>query len=194
MNEDLLRRWVRRELPPNERRAVSRWVVECADPALAPLLSGMLQEQRDAIADRALASRPGVWQAVVDAWRRLLDAGRAELSSGMGPLVLASAGGPAVPELVLHEKEGQLEAVFRPALSPTVAAMFVTHDDGVVLRLAGPESGAELRAAVAPGQRTTVWGLHGPGLTITVDAAQDLARLLQDPKIVAVAVRYQLAQ
>lgn len=193
MTEELLRRWVRDELPPDERRKVTRWMVCCTSPDLGPLLQGMVQELRDERADRALTARGGAWSRLVDAWHGLLDAGRAALFDADGALSLASLAEdePAPREVEIGAHRGG------PALWVRVeareVAAYLTDDQGTVQRLLLPgetESVAWPVALPQAGERPTVWAVWGERLPRHGDALTELDAALSDPSVGHAAARW----
>lgn len=163
MNETDLRRWVRGELPPEERRAVSRWIVLCTDPRLGPFLQGLAIEASEERADAALVARGGVWGRLNRAWRELLDAGLAQLSAGATPAVILAEGTEEAPgpDLRLSERDGGLVVSLRTPVSPdpALATLFLSDDDGQIQALPTRREGREIFAALPAnlGPRPTIW-------------------------------------
>jgi hypothetical protein len=169
MTEDIIRRWMRGDLRGAERRDVTRWVVRCTDPDLAVLLHGLSLEITDEARDAALNARGPFWARLSDAWRSLLDAGRAQATLGLDAgLVLARATDDAkAATLTLLRDSTGVVATFRPdparASSRTVV-MVVTDDGGTVQRLAVQGDGIAWVARLPEplGDRTTVWAALSP--------------------------------
>ena len=106
MTEETLRRWVRGQLPPAERREVSRWMLRCTDPELPELLQALTREARDEARDADLIAQGR--GALVRAWRAL-GRGDQEVSlrkvhvgeiPRVGGVVLLLGFGPRTPEAV----------------------------------------------------------------------------------------------
>ena len=76
MDIESLRRWVRRELPPDERREVGRWMLRSTDPDLPGILQGLVREHEDELADAAVALRKPSWAVVLELWRTLQQTGQ----------------------------------------------------------------------------------------------------------------------
>ncbi len=195
MNEATLRRWVRGELAPGERREVSRWIVRCTDPNLGPLLHGLAIEATEERADAALSARGGPWRRLVASWRALVDAGLAELSTGAEPsLILADLGvEDAGPALRLVERDGALFAALRlrEELAEAPVTLFLSDDDGRVEVLTSAEVGDE-RLAPLPdplGPRATIWAVLDPVAVGDGDPALLLAAALERPERRAIALR-----
>lgn len=194
MNEELLRRWVRGELPAGERRVVTRWIVRCTAPELGPLLVGMAREAQQERVDAVVAARGPRWARLVERWNTLLDAGRASVSAGDDALVLASVDGaaPGTP-LGLEDVDGARHATLLAGDDPDEeAALFLTDDDGATTRLAGPAPATAAMRAPLPserGPRATVWAVRGPALPRDGDAGDALGEVLARPDVAAWAVR-----
>lgn len=108
MDEDTLREWIRGTLPPARRREVTVWMLRCRDPNLPALMLGLAREYEDEKADQRLLERVPGAAVVVDAWRWLVDAGRAAWTAGEG-----------TPRLAVLSPA---ESVWREALIVTAAA------------------------------------------------------------------------
>ena len=197
MTEDLLRRWVRGELQPAERRDVSRWIVRCTAPDLGPLMQAIALEHRDEQRDAALSARGGVWLRLRVRWNALLDAGRAHVSLGDDAgLVPASVGAAAdvMPLTIVVEDAGARVtfALFPAPAAPIEAALYLTDDDGHVSRLiaaaviAGPLS-AHIPATA--GARATVWAVCASALPRDSDVAIELDRAVDAPGALVWAAR-----
>jgi len=77
ITEDSLRRYIRGQLSPQERRGVTRWIVGCTDPELPILLQGLIREHDEEQADerlRNLHPSASIW---IDTWAKLLERGKA---------------------------------------------------------------------------------------------------------------------
>lgn len=198
MNEANLRRWVRGELGPAERREVSRWIVRCTDPNLGPLLHGLAIEAAEARADAALAARGGLWSRLLASWSALLDAGLAELTVGAEPsLILAELPAEATePALRLVERGGALVAVLSlpVAIADDPVAFFLSDDVGQVQVLTGTSGERERHAPLpdALGPRTTIWAVIGTS-NLEGDAATMLATALEQPERRVLALRIREA-
>lgn len=194
MTEATLRAWTRGELPPAERRAVSRWIVSCTDPRLGPLLHGLAIEAAEERADAALAARGGLWSRLAGAWQALLDAGLAQLTAGAEPpLLLAALSDEADgPTLRLEERDGAPVIVLRrpSGLTSAPVALYLTDDAGGVHVLAttgdGPELHAELPTPTGP--RATIWAVIGRG-SAAPEPALALAAALDDGAVTMLALR-----
>lgn len=189
MTEDQLRRWVLGQLPPDERREATRWVVSCADPDLGPLLDGMLREAEEARRDGALAGLGRAWDELVARWRGLLDEGAAGWSGGLSP-TLAGAGGTSA--LVRVEAEGDRVTVDVSATALEVA-VYLTDDTGRCDRLVPPGPVVSARRAefvVSVGPRPTAWACAGPALPRATTPVDELNAALGTPGVERSALRW----
>lgn len=198
MTEDLLRRWVRGELQPAERRDVSRWIVRCTAPDLGPLMQAIALEHRDEQRDAALSARGGVWPRLLVRWNALLDAGRAYATLGDDAgVVLASVGTAADPRspltIVVDGAGARVTFALSPAPSPAIeVALYLTDDDGVVSRLIAPTALTGSLSAPLPatsGPRATVWAISASAIPRDNDVAIELDRATDAPGAQVWAVR-----
>lgn len=193
MTEDRLRRWVLGQLPPDERREVSRWVVRCTDPDLAPLLAGMLREDAENRADDALGALGRAWRSLVEQWRALLDAGEAGWSGGLSP-TLASAGDPTPVVRVTTVGTRVTVEVSDTALE---VAVYLTDDAGRCDRLIPPGPVVAAGASefvVSVGARPTVWAFTAPALPRVSDPVDELNEVLRASDATRSAVRWDPAE
>lgn len=163
MNEELLQRWLRRDLPPVQQREVSRWLVCCTSPELGPLLHGMLQHHRDEVVDSVQVIKFPAFSAVISLWQRLLTQGRATLDAGGDALVLAEHEAVARPLQVSLERINDRVLAQIELTSPGHQTLLLlrSSDDGAIERLARMSPPlptlvrVELGPAAAP--RLTLW-------------------------------------
>jgi hypothetical protein len=132
MNLDQLRRWVRDELAPTERREVGRWILRCGDPALPVVLQGLIREHEQEQADAALRARRPDRAFVTDLWRSMLDAGQGWIQA-LAPDVLPSGavlgGDASAPPLSIHAAGTDVTVVVHVPVT-CVATVFATSDRG----------------------------------------------------------------
>lgn len=194
MNETDLRRWVRGELPPEERRAVSRWIVLCTDPRLGPLLQGLAIEAAEERADAALAARGGVWARLSEAWRALLDEGLAYLTTGAAPAVILAEAmeDRPPPELRLIEGDGALVVALRTSAGsdPRLVTLYLSDDEGQIsalpTRVDGPMALATLPMTLGP--RPTIWAVLG-AVPADLEPAAALTRAVEGAPGAVLAMR-----
>jgi hypothetical protein len=135
VNIDMLRRWVRNELAPAERREVGRWMLRCPDPALPEVLYGLVREHEEELADLSLRERAPARSFVIDLWRRLLDGGHATIEALRPPAV---AGGP-----VLGPAATANGIAFREVQGEVVVDLLIAEMDRRVAVLATSDLGDE---------------------------------------------------
>ncbi|MCK6517371.1 hypothetical protein L6R46_20200 [Myxococcota bacterium] len=99
MNLELLRRWVRRELEPGERREVGRWMLRSTDPSLPGVLHGLVRELEEERLDAAITARSPTHAFLVGLWHSLINAGRASIATLQPPALAGGAvlGAAAAP-------------------------------------------------------------------------------------------------
>lgn len=188
MTEETLRRWVRGQLPPAERREVSRWMLRCTDPELPELLQALTREARDEAQDADLIAAGR--EALVRAWRALLAAGQAGLSVGEAPaLVLAGVGPGAPPPLLSLRVEGDRLRLDLHLPEAAEVALWASRDLGPPQALLSPRplaSGPHAnRVSIdASADRLTLWLLRGAGLPETLEEA------LEAPGVEVTALRW----
>lgn len=74
---DTLRRWLKRELPAEESREVSKWVIRATDPSVGVALHALSREiEEEAKESHQLDDHPETRPAIA-LWTRLLDLGKA---------------------------------------------------------------------------------------------------------------------
>lgn len=190
MTEDRLRRWVLGQLAPDERREVTRWVVQCTDPDLGPLLAGLLRDAEERRADDDLRRAGTLWSSLVDKWNALLDLGAAGWSAGPG-LTLARATGPATPWAEAVPNGEQLTVRLAPTSLDVLVV--VTDDTGRVIELhaPGPTQGEALHLVVGSVPRPTVWAVRGAQLPRGSDPLGSLVSALERADVERVVVRWQ---
>jgi len=194
MTEEMLKRWTRGELRGEERREVTRWVVRCTDPQLPVLLQGMIREARYEAADQGLASRGGLWSRLVEAWGTMLEAGRAGLTTGLGPSLVLASDDEEVPAEVLSVRLMPAPEVQLRLSESTEAAIYLSSDEGDCVRLWGPAPAQADVAAPIPdlaGGRTTLWAVWGEGLPRRAEALEELLAALSEPGVTREALRLE---
>lgn len=163
MNEALLQRWLRGDLPAQQRREVSRWIVRCTSPELAPLLHGMLQHQRDEAADAATLTRFPSLSSIVTLWHRLLTQGKATLHSGEEALVLAALELEVQPVRIALERLDDRVVARIELTKPGDQTLLLlrSSDDGAIERIAriSPPLPTLVRVELGPAAtpRLTLW-------------------------------------
>lgn len=192
MNEDRLRQWVRGQLSPTDRREVTRWVVLCTDPDLGPLLEGLTREFHEEQAQTRLRGFGAQWQALVDCWTALLDAGSAGLLGPGARPALASADRQA-PWLTLAGASTGVRVTVGHSVGSFVA-LVLTDDQPQARLLRAPAPVATdpftVDAPHPQAARPTLWGLRGAQLPQTADPLQLLLLALDDPHVEAVSIRW----
>jgi hypothetical protein len=185
MNEATLRAWVRKELPPEERREVTRWMIRCTDPALPLILHGMVRELEESPVDAALAAMGRVWSQIVEGWNQLVDLGFASWSDqAQGQIVVASAD-PSAPGSALSvteaggawlvEVSGEIGATVQIYLTDA-AGLAQTAVEGTIGEDGWLRETIELPDTVA----VTLWAAIGETLREASSAADALADALAD--------------
>lgn len=193
MNEDTLRRWANDALPPEEAREVYRWMVRCTDPDLPFLLSGLLRERRDRVADRTLAAQGGFWQSLVERWADLLDAGAALWTQpGLAPVQASVDSARQAAEVWLEDpdEDGSLELELDTDPGIEVA-VFLTDDSPTLVEVYWGAGGRHTIPLPAHGARATAWVFMGSGLARQADAPSTLQALLASTALQSVALRWQ---
>lgn len=79
MSFEEVRKWVRNELDPADRRRVGRWLMRSTDPQLPELLQQLILEHQEELADKGLRTRLPHRAFLVDLWQRLAQLGDAVL-------------------------------------------------------------------------------------------------------------------
>ena len=163
MNERSLVQWVRGELPSDERRQVTEWMIRCRDPQLPLLLDGIMQAERDAERDQNLLGLGPAWTQLVQGWQSLVEQGRAVLlDAPAGDFAMASAQ-EQLPVLQLVEREEERLAIL-VAPTPGHFSLIISSDSGHVelLEQASLQAQEQLQVTMgAVGQRSTIWALSG---------------------------------
>ena len=188
MDIDQLRAWVRDELGPADRRAVTRWMIRNTDPTVPGLLTALIREWEEERADEALLARRPAATRLVEAWKWLLDLGGAGLAlppgtpAGLGLMAATTANPDPLVARPLDDAPDQVDLEVWLAKDHWMA-LFATPDGGEAVtvvapaaRSAGPQP--PIRYAADPqDERTTFWLFVGtfppPG---DVDRALLLAR------------------
>lgn len=197
MEIDRLRAWVRRDLPPKERRQVTRWLLRNADPSIPDLVQGLIREWEEEQADARVVARRPAAAAILDAWRWMLEQGRTALAldgDTIPGLVLQSDEEDAPEALVVRDgkEDVQVEVWLDRAC---FVAVFVTPDgrDEVVTLIpptplaAGQQAPRHWRPEPEDG-RTTFWLVQGP--TPPPDSLVEALDLVRSGVLDAMAVRW----
>ncbi|MFT5582785.1 MAG: hypothetical protein ACI9VR_000361 [Cognaticolwellia sp.] len=197
MTEQTLTQWVRGQLPSDERRQVTEWMIRCQDPKLPMLLDGIMQAERDALPDQSLLDLGPAWTQLVVGWQRLLEQGRAVLlDAPAGDFVMASTQGEPATVLQLTQRA---DSPFATLTAPSVGhyRLMYSSDAGQVRLLAdallNQDQSLEYAMDHVEG-RSTLWALRGApqaGMSpleqlhevlSTPQAATVLAALRLDPR------------
>lgn len=193
MDEVTLRAWIRGTLPPARRREVTVWMLRCKDPHLPALMEAFTREYEEEKADQRLLERVPSAGVVVEAWRWLLDAGRATWTAGDGApalAVLSSAEAGWEEGLVVTASADGTLALGIRMLAEADVVLFATDDaevGGTLLlqeRLGGGTWSEVAGWQAEPGDgRTTFWlfAAEGPLPSVLADclaaAREDRARV-----------------
>jgi hypothetical protein len=175
MDVGRLRRWVRNELTPTERREVTRWLVRTADPRVHVVMTSLVEEHADEVADAKLAAKGPWWAELVTRRARLLDDGHLVLADGAVALAFAPSGRA---EVGLEIDARQVVAWWDLPVPPSV---WFTDDSGAAARLAASASAVGRVAMPSGGARPVVWWVWGAPAPVTGDALADLCEALREP-------------
>ncbi|MFT4628328.1 MAG: hypothetical protein ACI8PZ_007023 [Myxococcota bacterium] len=181
MTEDRLRLWALGALSGDERREVTRWVVQCTDPQLPVLLRGFVREAAEAEADRSLRGHGTAWARLVEGWHQLLDAASAGWADVDAGLVLASA----------PEEGPWAELVPGPAVRLSTSeevAVYLVDDRPSVVRVYGSGPGPGPNAPIplpTPARRPTAWVARGVRLPRDADVLTELLAALDTAEVQA---------
>jgi hypothetical protein len=176
MDVDRLRRWVRNDLSPTERREVTRWLVRTADPRVHVALASLVEQHADELADVTLAEKGPLWAELVSRRARLLDDGHLVLADGAVALAFAPSGRA---EVGLEFEARRVVAWWDLPMAPSV---WFTDDSGAAARLAAGGSAVGRVAMPSGGARPMAWWVWGAPAPVTADALADLCEALRAPE------------
>jgi hypothetical protein len=175
VTEETLRDWVRGTLRPEQRRGVSRWLVQSTDPRIARVMRGLIREWQDERQDQlAIAGSPNL-AAVFAAFHQLLGQGRAAVVGlGLPSLVPAGVGRVSDQAVLAAERSEDGSITIRFQLeSRARCALLATEDGGqsvVLMAWAEHAPGAHKDVGWRPDPgwaRPTLWWLSTSAATPT---------------------------
>lgn len=196
LDYDELRRWVRGELAPEDRRRVGAWLIRSRDPRVPDLLHAIAHEWDEERADvRLLAGFPSMSFAV-DLWRRLWSGGTATyhplVPAGAAPLL----GARLATDTFRFVDRGRQVVVEVDLAGAWDAVVFATTDAGDEHRVGAVAGfgGTWLVTTwnVDPHEgRVTFWLCRASPGTAAVRSATVLSDIAGDPAVEVVAARWE---